>query len=176
VVAGKDRQSPRDGAARSGTTGAVQGDPTNMPGQYGPDIFPGIPVPMTSGAMGTPPASASVEPESVNQAAQYPARDPFTGVDYPQAGSGSGGQPPGSAGRAADAQAVDPAAQYQTIGSTIYGATEEDHAMENAPARPDGYYPPTTNTFAVVAPRKSGGVGGDGSGNVRAPGNPNAGK
>jgi hypothetical protein len=165
-MAGMDRQSPQGTGRRSGTGRGE--DPTNMPGQYPASIF-GMTVPQTSGARGTPPAKT--EPESINQPGQYPDTDPFTGVHYTQAGEGAN-QPPGSAGRNAADQSVTSAAQYQDIGSVIYGVTEQDHMMKSAPSRPDGMYPPTTETLAVQAPSATGA----GGGSVRGPGHPNAGK
>lgn len=166
-MAGKDRQSPQGTQRRSGTGRGE--DPTNMPGQYPTDIF-GLTVPQTSGAKGTPPARNEGN-LSVNQPNQYPNQDPFTGVTFPQAGGGSM-QPPGSAGRSAGDDAVTAAAQYQDVGSVIYGETEADHAMKNAASRPDGMYPPTQPTVAIKTPRDTGA----GGGSVRGPSHPNAGR
>lgn len=158
-----NRQSP-SGRARAGRgTGE---DSTNQPGQYPNEIF-GMAVPQTSGARGTPPAAP--EPESVNQPGQYPMQDPFTGVTFTQPGGMN--QPPGSAGRSADEGASTPPSKVSPPG-LFYASTEADHAMESVPSRPDNPYPPSPETVAVQAPRGTGA----GSGSVRAPGNPNAGK
>ena len=163
-MAGQNRQSPSGGQRRSGR--GIGEDPTNMPGQYPSEIF-GLAVPQTSGAKGS--AGSRTEPEAINQPGQYPAQDPFTGVTFPQAGSGTM-QPPGSAGRSAGDQSVTDAASYTDIGSVIYGVTEADHAQKSASGRPDGMYPPAEETVAVNAPRGTGA----GGGSVRGPGHPNA--
>ena len=162
-MAGKDRQSPQGNAQWSGR--GVGEDPTTTPGQYPREIF-GMPVPQTSGAHGSPPGGP--EPESINQAGQYPDSDPFTGVPYPQAGSGNM-QPPGSAGRSPADQSNTAPARVSPPG-LFYASTEADHDQESIPGRPDGMYPPTKNTQGVASPSSTGA----GSGSVQGPGHPNA--
>ena len=130
-MAGKDRQSPSGNQARSGTGGG--GDPTLMHGQYPDSIF-GMAVPQTSGAKGS--SGSHEEAGSVNQPGQYPGSDPFSGVGFPQ-GTGA----PGTQGRMAGDQPYGPSTMSTDVGSTIYGNTVEDHALDSDPARPDGYYP-----------------------------------
>ena len=120
-------------------------------------------VPQTSGAKGS--SGSHEEPESVNQAGQYPASDPFSGVGFPM-GTGA----PGTQGRMAGDQTFGPPTTSTDLGSTIYGNTVEDHALDSDPARPDGYYPSTEKLPVAQEPTSTGA----GRGSVRAPGNPNA--
>ncbi len=159
-----DRQSPQ-GNARAGTGRGE--DSTNMPGQYPDQIF-GLAVPQSSGARGSAPGRPDPT-TSVNQSGQYPANDPFTGVAFPQAGSGDATQPPGSAGRGAGDQRVTPPSMTSPPG-LFYASTEAEHALESIPGRSDGQYPPTTETYAVTAPMGTGA----GGGSARGPGHPNA--
>lgn len=165
-MAGKDRQSPQGNMQWSGR--GVGEDPTTTPGQYPNELF-GMSLPQGTGARGSAPGS--IEPgSSVNQTGQYPDSDAYTGVSYPQAGSGNM-QPPGSQGRNAGDQAATPPARVTNPGY-FYAASMEDHNQESVPGRPDGEYPPTTETLAVKAPTSTGA----GSGSVRGPGHPNAGR
>lgn len=160
-MAGKDRQSPQGNQRWSGR--GVGEDPTTTPGQYPNDIF-GMPVPQGTGASGS--RGSREEPGSVNQPGQYPGTDPIAGEAYPQ-GTGA----PGSQGRQVGDQLEFPPARVSPPG-LFYAATEEDHAPESIPGRADGMYPPTTETHGVRPPTSTGA----GSGSVRGPGHPNAGK